>query len=248
MGSTEISGTYIIGEYIKRAMNFHIHSTWSDGVYTPEIIVKEAIKRKIDKIAITDHYHTRKTRSIAPGELGTYIADIKTLRKKYARDIDIYVGVEIDFSSRTDIDNLPSFEGLDFVLFEYVQDELWGGHPLWMLLNIRKNIKCPVLLAHNNIARNFKDVDLDALIKVLEADNIGVELNTNQDYTQLGAPYYRIATVFFSKIAGKKIPVSVGSDMHENLELLGNTGDALSFIQEMGLESNFKLFLKEVSE
>ncbi len=227
-------------------MNFHIHSTWSDGTYTPEIIVREAIKRKVDKIAITDHYHTKKTKSISPSQLNRYIADIRALKKKYASEIDIYVGVEVDFSPRTDIDHLPDFSELDFVLFEYVQDPLWNGYPLWMLLDIRKEIARPVILAHNNLAKNFGESDIEALIRVLESDDIGIELNTNYDYTSIGVPYYRLFDVFFDRIAGKKIPVSVGSDVHDDLSLIPYTGDALSFIQERHLEENFKLFLKEV--
>jgi histidinol phosphatase-like PHP family hydrolase len=229
-------------------MNFHIHTTWSDGTYTPEIIVKEAIKSKVDKIAITDHYSTQKTRSISPGALDKYVADIRTLRKKYEQDIDIYVGVEIDFSPRTDIHNLADFSELDFVLFEYVQDDLWEGYPLWMLLDLRKEISRPVLLAHNNLSRNFGNSDITALIRVLDSDRIGVELNTNYDYTSIGVPYYRLFDSFFDNIRDKNIPISVGSDVHDDLALLPYTGDALSFIQERHLENNFKLFLKEVEK
>jgi len=227
-------------------MNFHIHSTWSDGTYTPEVIVKEAIKRKVDKIAITDHYLTKKTASLPPKYLKMYVADLLTLRKKYSKDIDIYIGLEIDFSPRTELDSLPNFEDIDFLLFEYVQDELWDGYPLWRLLELRKRIDRPILLAHNDLSRNFGSGDLNALLRVLEADNIGIELNTNLNYTKLGLPYYRTFDEFFKNMASRDIPVSVGSDMHDSLELIADTGDALSFIQEMHLENNFKLFLKEV--
>ncbi len=229
-------------------MNFHIHSTWSDGTYTPEIIVKEAIKRKIDKIAITDHYATTKTTSLPPKYIKMYVEDLKALRKKYGKEIDIYIGLEIDFSPRTDIDNLPDFSDVDFLLFEYVQDEFWEGYPLWMLLNLRKEIDKPFILAHNEISRNFKDSDIVSLVRVLEADNIGIELNTNFNYRKFEIPYYRLAPQFFRLISEYKVPVSVGSDMHDDLNDLANVEDAFSFIQEMHLEDNFKLFLKEVEK
>ena len=229
-------------------MNFHIHTTWSDGTFTPEIIVREAIKRKMDKIAITDHYLTKKTASLPPKYLKMYVEDLKGLRKKYSNEIDIYIGLEIDFSNRTDLDNLPDFSDVDFLLFEYVQDELWDGYPLWMLLNLRKKIKKPFILAHNDISRNFKNADYNALLRVLEADNIGVELNTNYNYTRLGLPFYRLAEDFFVNLRNYKIPVSVGSDLHDEIENLKNVEDAFTFIQENHLENNFKLFLKEVEE
>lgn len=228
-------------------MNFHIHTTWSDGIYTPEIIVREAVKRKMEKIAITDHFHTKKVSSIPSKYLKMYLEDIHALRKKY-RDIEIYAGIEVDFSPRTDIDSLPSFEDFDFVLFEYVQDTLWDGYPLWMLLDIRKKIVPPVILAHNDLSRNFGGTDIEAFLRVLEADKIGIELNTNLNYTKLGEFYYRLAAPIFERIKNFKIPISVGSDLHEDLDLIDKVDDALSFIQEMHLENNLKLFLKMVGD
>ncbi|MCD6370049.1 MAG: PHP domain-containing protein [Thermoplasmata archaeon] len=228
-------------------MNFHIHTTWSDGIYTPEIIVREAIKRKMEKIAITDHYQTRKVSSVPKKYLKMYVEDIQTLRKKY-RDIEIYIGIEVDFSPRTDIDKLPSFEEFDFILFEYVQDSLWEGYPLWMLLDIRKKIESPVILAHNDLLRNFRNSDIHALLRVLEADKIGIELNTNLNYTKLGDFYYRLAAPIFERVRDFQIPISVGSDLHEELDLLDEVDDALSFIQELHLEKNLKLFLKEIGK
>ena len=227
-------------------MNFHIHSTWSDGLYTPEIIVREAINKKMEKIAFTDHYSTKKTHSIPKKYLKMYVEDIRGLQKKYGKDIDIYIGIEIDFSPRTDMDALPDFEDFDLVLFEYVQDSLWEGYPLWMLLDIRKDIDAPVILAHNDLSRNFGSTDIGAFLKVLESDNIGVELNTNYNYTKLGETYYRLAYPIFEEMKNYKIPISVGNDIHDDLEKINDVGDALDFIQEYGLEENFKLFLSEV--
>ncbi len=229
-------------------MNFHIHSTWSDGTYTPEIIVREAIKKKMEKIAFTDHYRTDKVASIPKKYLKMYVEDLRGLQKKYGGEIDIYIGIEIDFSPRTKISELPDFEDFDLVLFEYVQDSLWDGYPLWMLLDIRKEINAPVILAHNDLSKNFGATDIHAFLKVLETDNIGIELNTNYNYTKLGQFYYRLANNIFYEMRNYKIPISVGSDMHDNLEYLDDVKDALDFIQEMHLEKNFKLFLKEVGE
>ena len=244
----KLNGIYLREDAIYGTMNFHIHTTWSDGVYTPEIIVREAVKKKVDKIAITDHYLTKKTSSIPPKYIKMYLEDIRALRKKYGSKVDIYIGLEIDFSPRTNIASLPDFEGFNFLLFEYVQDDLWDGYPLWDLLDLRKRIKVPVILAHNDLGRNFGNTDISSFLRVLEADNIGIELNTNINYTQLGMPYYRASQRIFEKVKNYDIPISVGSDLHDDLELIDDVGDALSFIQEVHLERNFKLFLKEVEK
>ena len=36
-------------------IDLHIHSKYSDGTFTPEEIVKEAKRRNIEMIALTDH-------------------------------------------------------------------------------------------------------------------------------------------------------------------------------------------------
>ena len=239
---------YLRVSVIYELMNFHVHSTWSEGTYTPELIVREAIKRKVDKIAITDYYNTKKTNSLPPKYIAAYQKDLHTLRDKYRSEIDIYIGLEIDFSPRTDIEHLPDFDGIDFLLFEYVQDNLWDGYPLWMLIELRDRYHLPVILSHNDVSRNFQGTDISSMLRVLESDRIGIELNTNLNYTRLGVPYYRLFDNFFEALRDQKIPISVGSDMHKNLELLTDVSDALSFIQDMHLEENFKLFLKEIDK
>jgi len=36
-------------------IDLHIHSTFSDGTFTPTQIVEEAVKRKVKVISLTDH-------------------------------------------------------------------------------------------------------------------------------------------------------------------------------------------------
>ena len=36
-------------------IDLHIHTNYSDGIFSPEEIVAIALKRKVPKIAITDH-------------------------------------------------------------------------------------------------------------------------------------------------------------------------------------------------
>ena len=68
------------------------------------------------------------------------------------------------------------------------------------------------------------------------------------NYTKLGDFYYRLAAPIFERVRDFQIPISVGSDLHEELDLLDEVDDALSFIQELHLEKNLKLFLKEIGK
>jgi histidinol-phosphatase (PHP family) len=82
-------------------INFHLHSTGSDGKSNPEQVVEESIANGINFICFTDHYRR-------PGELETgwntsgfhpneYIQNIRNLQKKYQDKIDISYGVEFDW-------------------------------------------------------------------------------------------------------------------------------------------------------
>jgi len=83
-------------------INFHLHSTGSDGRLTPEQVVQEAVAAGINYMCFTDHYPE-------PGgglEKGwksdifhseEYKKEIKRLQEAYKNQIDIGFGVELDW-------------------------------------------------------------------------------------------------------------------------------------------------------
>lgn len=221
-------------------MNLHNHTIWSDGTLKPEEIVEEAIKGKLKYIGISDHYETTKTKSISKEDIEKYIKEITELKKKYEGKIHLLVGIEIDFSERTDVENISydTLNKLDYVMYEYVQDDFWNGFPLWELLLLRKNIKKPVGLAHNEVGKNFQDVNLPALMRVLENNNIFIELAPGVRNSKLGKPYYYFAGPFFKELKQYQIPISIGSDTHNSLSEVCNIQDAVDFIENLGLKEN----------
>ncbi|MEM4171142.1 MAG: PHP domain-containing protein, partial [Thermoplasmata archaeon] len=83
-------------------VDFHIHSTFSDGKYSIGEITNFARKHNFRSIGITDHYKTTKVKSMDNKMLEKYIETIDSINS----DIKIYKGIEIDFSSRTDFSML----------------------------------------------------------------------------------------------------------------------------------------------
>jgi histidinol-phosphatase (PHP family) len=82
-------------------INFHIHSTGSDGQLTPEEVVKEALAANIKFMCFTDHYPRPKeyegkwlTKSFHSEE---YKKEIKRVQEIYKSQIDISFGVEMDW-------------------------------------------------------------------------------------------------------------------------------------------------------
>lgn len=82
-------------------VNFHIHSTGSDGKLTPEEIVKEAIKAGITHICFTDHYKRPEGTEVNDWSKefhsDNYFREVDRLKKEYEDKINIYFGVEFDW-------------------------------------------------------------------------------------------------------------------------------------------------------
>jgi histidinol phosphatase-like PHP family hydrolase len=226
---------------IEMMINLHTHTTFSDGRYSPKEIIEASIDADLSHLAICDHYMTNKVDSIPFDGLTDYIQNIKDLANEFSEKITILCGVEIDScKKRTDISKIPyeDLNNLDLVLFEYVQNDIWNGMPLWELLGIRKNIKCPVGLAHNDIGKNFSHTKYDELIAVLETNNIFIELCPNLRNSKLNKPYYHFAEGFFSNLRETEVYISIGTDTHSSLKSVGNINDAVDFIKRYGLEDN----------
>jgi len=221
-------------------MSLHNHTTYSDGKLTPVEVVEAALAAGMGHVAITDHFATQKVRSVRQDELGQYVASIKEIASRYTGKIRVLAGVEIDASpKRTDFETLPyeQLGKLDFVLLEYVQDQLWGGMDLWEILPYRRRLACHVGLAHNDIGKNFRDTNSASLVNLLESHEIFVELCSSLRNSKFGKPYYRYAEQFFRN-AGGRVAVSIGTDAHHEPAEVCDVADAVSFVKEMGLENS----------
>lgn len=82
-----------------KKVNYHTHTTGSDGKLKPEELIKLAIKKKFEILGITDHYY------FPPGFRNwgnKYYSDkhykeLKNLKKKYKNKIKVLVNVEFDW-------------------------------------------------------------------------------------------------------------------------------------------------------
>src|SRR5512136_2595883 len=77
-------------------LDYHMHSTYSDGRRSLAEYVAEAEKRKIDEIGFSDHIYLEKRQwSMDHANLPKYVDDIRTLKDKSS--ISIKTGLEVDF-------------------------------------------------------------------------------------------------------------------------------------------------------
>ncbi|MGC9060179.1 MAG: PHP domain-containing protein [Thermoplasmata archaeon] len=221
-------------------MNLHIHSKYSDGIFSIQELVEAAIHYGITPIGFADHYLTMKTTSLDNNSLKFYLSEINKLKKRCYDVIEIYAGVEIDCTHsefRPDEYNYELLNNLDFVLLEYVNDRVHDGISLYNLLPMLEKLKVPAGLAHNDIGKNFEGIDPKVLAEFLANNKIFVELDTSRRHRRFDAPYYRLARDFFRDY-GHMIKLSIGSDLHTEIEEIANIGDAVSFVKSLKLEKS----------
>jgi histidinol-phosphatase (PHP family) len=88
-------------------VDYHIHSTFSDGKNTPEEIILKAIDKGMTEIGFSDHSYTFFDESycINKDDIKNYQDTIRALSLKYKDKIKVLCGIEQDFYSAESTDN-----------------------------------------------------------------------------------------------------------------------------------------------
>lgn len=96
--------------------NLHQHTTFCDGINTPEQVVLAAIEKHFGAIGFSGHcytpysYPTCPEYCMSPQQTQEYRQEIRHLQTKYADQIEIYCGLEYDFACPI------KPEGFDYVI------------------------------------------------------------------------------------------------------------------------------------
>ncbi|WP_373484243.1 histidinol-phosphatase HisJ [Acetobacterium sp.] len=89
--------------------NYHVHSDYCDGKNTLEEMVQAGIAAGLTSLGLSSHFPLPFTNNwtMKQEKLENYLDDIKNLKEKYASQIELYRGMEIDFFiDRQDISDL----------------------------------------------------------------------------------------------------------------------------------------------
>ncbi len=92
--------------------DFHVHTTFSDGVNTPEEMVRAAIAKGMKCIGFSDHAHTPggEDYCMSMENIPVYRETVARLKEKYRGEIEILCGIEQDLYS-----DVPT-DGYDYVI------------------------------------------------------------------------------------------------------------------------------------
>lgn len=84
--------------------DLHVHTVFCDGHDTPEEMVKSAIAKGLTKLGIVVHSHVPfdPESCIALDRVDDFVFEVSELKKKYAAEIDISCGIELDIFSTQD--------------------------------------------------------------------------------------------------------------------------------------------------
>ncbi len=80
--------------------NFHTHTTFSDGRYSLDEMVQQAVELGFTSLGLSDHSHvpTARYKTMNEHTLGDYIKSVRECAERYA-DIRLFAGVEQDAES-----------------------------------------------------------------------------------------------------------------------------------------------------
>lgn len=94
-----------------RYSNLHNHSTYSDGKSTMEENIQAALRNNMLSLGFSDHSFTAcdPTYCMQPEDYDAYLQDLAALKEKYAGQIPIYAGLELDYYSDDDVSRFDYF-------------------------------------------------------------------------------------------------------------------------------------------
>ena len=84
--------------------NLHTHTTYCDGVDTPEQMILSAMEKGFDSIGFSGHSYMFYSNYVqmTPEKTEKYKAEIAFLKEKYREKIDVFCGLEYDMYSAID--------------------------------------------------------------------------------------------------------------------------------------------------
>lgn len=233
-------------EKLKVYADYHTHTVYSHGKGTIEDNVKEAIKKGLSVIGISDHGYKHMGFGVKYGEFENMRKDVDNLNKKYP-EIEILLGVEaniLDDEGNIDVDE-HILSLVDYVMAGYH----FGSSPTKIVKGVWNHI-CNYLKFLNPAAKEYNtralvnamekndifiithpgakgEVDMDVVAKAAKESETALEINSSHGHLD-------IEELLLVKDTGVKF--AIGSDAHDPKDV-GNFKDAIDRAQRAGIES-----------
>ena len=186
-----------------RLIDMHIHTTFSDGEYTPDEVIKMAMDKGIGTIAITDH---------------DSIMGIKSVDKSLYPDIEIVNGIELSAKVPKGTMHILGY-GID------LESEVLNNRIRELRLNSLRAVRSLIEQLYKDTNIRFNEVDLDELYAKTEYKNIGrpdvAKLCIKYGYTKTSPEAFR---KYLNPAHEKTRAASKGIPYEECIDLIKKSG------------------------
>lgn len=192
--------------------DLHMHTHWSDGRDSIEVMVRQSVALGYEYLAITDHSpHSAASRNLSLDDIERQAEEIDSLRERYPQiailhgaEVDILPDGRLDFPQRV-------LERLDIVLAS-LHDRA-GHSPRELLRRYEAAMKDPLVsivthpMNRSGPERSGYELDVDRLFELAAATGTVLEVDGAPSHLDLNAPLARRAIQ-----AG--VTLSIDSDAH----------------------------------
>ena len=215
------------------AVDYHIHTTFTDGKSSVEEYIHAAINRGLSAIAFTEH--VRKT----SGWFGTFAQEVKNIRKAYPQ-LKVYYGIEaktLDFKGTLDaapeminesevvvgaVHRYPGLESLSEL--EQISPVKAARMEFEASMGLIENAPIDILAHPGGVYETFYD-DFPVgyfreIVKSAKQYNVAIELSSK---------YSRSIKEWLEICKNEDVLISLGSDAHSDSE----TGTILNTLRGM---------------
>ena len=209
--------------------NYHSHCSFCDGRAPFEEFVKEAITQGFYSYGVSSHaplpFPTRWT--MEWGQMEAYLDEFKNLRSKYADEIELYVGLEIDYLNEESNPSVASFTELPL---DY---RIGSVHLLYDAAGEVVDIDCSPAVFKERVDRHFNGDVLrvvrmyfDRLFRMVELGGFDILGHADKMHYNascyhpglLDEPWYEaLMKDYFSLVASRGYLVEINTKAYDSL-------------------------------
>lgn len=209
--------------------NYHSHCSFCDGRAPLEEFVKEAIRQGFYSYGVSSHaplpFPTQWTMEWE--QMEAYLDEFKNLRQKYADEIELYVGLEIDYLNE---ESNPSVARFTELPLDY---RIGSVHLLYDAAGEVVDIDCSPAVFKERVDRHFNGDVLrvirmyfDRLFRMVELGGFDIlghadKMHYNASYYHPGLldePWYEaLMKDYFSLVASRGYLVEINTKAYDSL-------------------------------
>ncbi|HZK94568.1 MAG TPA: histidinol-phosphatase HisJ family protein [Prolixibacteraceae bacterium] len=251
-------------------IDYHMHTTLSDGHNTHEEMVLTAIEKGFDEIGFSDHFCIKQPCKWAVGaaSIGLLEEKISEMRAKYGDQINILFGIEVDYFADKQEEIRESLQpfNFDYVLGsvhflddwnydtdksryeEFSNDFLYE----WYFRELQNAAKSGLfdIMAHPDLIKKFriwpetsKKQLFEETARIFAESGVAFEINTSGNDRPCGEffPGNELLEAFCK--AG--VPVTIGSDSHAKEQIGRHFGEARTILKQIGYNNITRFRIRE---